>query len=66
MTDRHLRILAMAARHSQRRLDEHDDADAGAPSAGSTERRKDLKTRAARSRARVAAARARRRSANAG
>jgi hypothetical protein len=58
MSDRHVRILAMVARHSQRKLD--DNAIAGTPSAGSTERRKDLKARAIRTRARVVAARARR------
>jgi hypothetical protein len=60
MTDSHLRILEMAARDSQRRLDEHDAAE-GAAAAGSAERRHDLKTRATRTRARVAAALARRR-----
>ncbi|HET6870224.1 MAG TPA: hypothetical protein VFH80_30210 [Solirubrobacteraceae bacterium] len=58
MTDTHLRILESMARHNQRRLDEHDAAEA-AP--GSAARRHDLKTTAARSRAQVAAARARRR-----
>jgi hypothetical protein len=48
------------ARHNQRRLDEHDDAEA-APAAGSAERRHDLNATAARSRAQLAAARARRR-----
>jgi hypothetical protein len=60
MTDTHLHILAVVARHSQRRLDEHDAAE-GAPRPGSADRRQDLKTRATRTRARVAAAQARRR-----
>jgi hypothetical protein len=62
VTDRHVRILAIVARHGQRRLDDHDAAE-GAPTAASSERRQDLKTRAKRTRARVAAARARRRQA---
>jgi hypothetical protein len=44
MTDRHVHILATAARQTQRRLDD-DDAAEGTPSAASTERRQDLKTR---------------------
>jgi hypothetical protein len=60
MTDTHLRILEIVARHNQRRLDEHD-ATEGAPVAESGERRQYLKTRAARTRARLAAAQARRR-----
>jgi hypothetical protein len=60
LTDSHLRILEKAARNSQRRLDEHDAAE-GAATAGSAERRRDLKTRATRTRAGVAAAIARRR-----
>jgi hypothetical protein len=62
VTDTHIRILAMAARHSQRQLDDHD-AVKGTPSAGSAERRQDLEERARRTRARVVAARARRRQA---
>jgi hypothetical protein len=60
MTDTHLRILRMAARHSQRRLDEHDAAE-GSATAASAEQRQALKTRATRTEARVAAAQARRR-----
>jgi hypothetical protein len=60
MTDRHLRILQMVARHNQRRLDQHDTAE-GPPAAGSAERRHDLKATAKRSRAQVAAAQLRRR-----
>lgn len=60
MTDRHLRILATAARHSQRRLEEHDASETPA-TAGSGERRRDLRTRATRSKAQLAAAQARRR-----
>lgn len=60
MSDRHMRILAMAARHSQRQLDTHDAID-DTPDAASMRRRHDLKQRATRTRARVAAAQARRR-----
>jgi hypothetical protein len=60
LTDSHLRILEMAARNSQRRLDEHDAAE-GVATAGFAERRHHLKTRATRTRARVAAALERRR-----
>ncbi len=60
MSDRHTRILEMAARHSQHQLDEHDAIDA-IPNAASKKRRQDLKQRATRTRARVTAAQARRR-----
>jgi hypothetical protein len=60
MTDRHIRILRMVARHNQRRLEDHDAA-LDTPSAASRKRRQDLKSRASRTRARVAAAQARRR-----
>jgi hypothetical protein len=60
MTDAHMHILAAAARQTQRQLDDHDAAES-APSAGSTERRQDLETKATRTRARVGAAQARRR-----
>jgi hypothetical protein len=60
MSDLHLRILAMAARVSQRRLSEHDAAERP-PSAASAKRRQDLESGATRTRARVAAAQARRR-----
>jgi hypothetical protein len=58
MTDRHLRILRMVARHNQRRLTEHDVAEGAA---GRAERRQRLETTATRTRARAAAAQARRR-----
>lgn len=60
MTDRHIRLLSAAARHSQRRLDAHD---AAAESAGaeSAERRQDLSQHATSATARVDASRARRR-----
>ena len=60
MTHPHVRILAMVARHTQHRLDEHDAIE-HAPGAASDNRRQDLKRRATRSRVRVAAAHARRR-----
>jgi hypothetical protein len=60
VTDAHIKILAMVARQSQRRLDDHD-ADRGTPDPASVGRRDDLKTRATRTRARVTDARARRR-----
>jgi hypothetical protein len=60
MSDRHMRILAMVARHSQRQLDTHD-AIGDAPDAASMKRRHELKQRATRTRARVTAAQARRR-----
>lgn len=59
MSDRHVRILAMVARASQRRLD--DDDAAGATDAVSRERRGRLRLRAAETRARLAAARVRKR-----
>jgi hypothetical protein len=59
VTDRHVRILAKVARHSQSRLDEHDDDDR-AQDPASAERRHNLTIVAARTRARVAAAQARR------
>jgi hypothetical protein len=55
-----MKILAMVARQSQRRLDDHDAA-GGTPDSASAGLRRDLKTRATRTRARVAAAQARRR-----
>jgi hypothetical protein len=60
LTDRHVRILELVARHGQRRLDDHD-AKATEPTA-SEARRHDLATTATRMRARVAAAKERRRS----
>ena len=60
MTDRHMRILRVVARQTQRKLDDHDAADA-IPDAGSTARRRDLEQTTARTRAHVAAAEARRR-----
>ncbi len=57
MSDRHLRILMAAARHSQRRLDDARD-DTSSPR--TAQRRRDIEQRATRTRARVAAARARR------
>ena len=60
MSDPHIRILRQVARHRQRDLDDHDDADhLGDPA--STARRQDLAQTATRTRARVAAAQARRR-----
>jgi hypothetical protein len=59
MTDRHIRILTAAARHSQRRLDAHDEV-GGHTDAASVERRRDLDQHATRTQARAAAARARR------
>jgi hypothetical protein len=60
MSDRHIHILAAVARHTQRRLDDHDAVE-GTPNAASTERRQHLNTRATRARARVVVAQARRR-----
>jgi hypothetical protein len=60
VTDAHIKILAMVARKSQRRLDDHDAA-RGTPDPAYAGQRHDLKTRAKRTRARVAAAQARRR-----
>ncbi|WP_205698901.1 hypothetical protein [Conexibacter sp. SYSU D00693] len=60
MTDHHLRILAVAARLSQRRLEQHD-AGASPEAAGRGARRRDLVARAARTRAQLAASKARRR-----
>jgi hypothetical protein len=60
MTDRHVHVLRVVARHRQRRLDDHAPAD-GIPDAVSTERRRDLERAASRARARLAAAQARRR-----
>jgi hypothetical protein len=59
MTDRHMRVLRVVARHRQRKLDDHDAAEAVAD-VTSTSRRRDLAKVAARTRARVAAANARR------
>jgi hypothetical protein len=60
VSDRHIRVLRVLARHRQRQLDDHD-AVAAEPDAGSVTRREDLQRTAARTRARVAAAEARRR-----
>ena len=60
MSDRHMRVLRVVARHRQRELDLHEAADA-LPEAGSAARLQDLVQTAARTRARVAAAEARRR-----
>jgi hypothetical protein len=49
----------MVARHNQRRVEDHDAAQ-DTPSPASAERRRDLKSRAARAKARVAASQARR------
>jgi hypothetical protein len=62
MTDRHVRILAMVARRSQRRFDDHTTA-ITTPSAASSQRGQELERRATRTRARVDAAQARRRQA---
>ena len=59
MSDRHIRILRVVARHRQRKLDDHDAA-ANVPDATSTSRRRELARAAARTRARVTAAEARR------
>ena len=59
MTDRHLRLLAAQARRDQRRLDEDVSRDA-AEDLIPTEQRRELRARATRTRARLAAARARR------
>lgn len=59
MSDPHIRLLAMIARDSQRKL-EHHDALANIPDAAFAQRRQDLEERAGRTRARLAAARARR------
>jgi hypothetical protein len=56
MTAPHLRILAAAALHSQRRLDAVGD-----DGVGSAQRHRDLMERAERTKSRLAAARARRR-----
>jgi hypothetical protein len=60
MTDGHLEVLAMAARHSERQLRDHDAGYNGL-AADSAARRVVLKDRAIRMRARVQAAYARRR-----
>lgn len=57
MTDPHLRILAAAARQSQRKLDEHDGSEAAK---GGPQRRLYLSDRMKRTKSRLAAARARR------
>jgi hypothetical protein len=59
VSDRHIRVLRVLARHRQRRLDQHDGA--AVAHAGSDARRDDLERVAGRARARVAAAEARRR-----
>ena len=60
MTDRHIRVLRVIARHRQHQLDNHVAAN-GVPDATSAERRQDLERVAARTRARLNAAQARRR-----
>ena len=60
MSDRHVRILAMLARRSQRQLDADDTAAATGEEPASVQDRRDLRQRAARTRARLVAARARR------
>jgi hypothetical protein len=60
MTDGHLELLTMAARHSERQLRDHD-AGYNGPTADAAARRVVLKERATRMRARVQAAHARRR-----
>jgi hypothetical protein len=59
VTDRHTRILALVAHHSQRELERHD-ALAGVPSAAAAERRQALAENAKRTRTRLAMARIRR------
>jgi hypothetical protein len=59
MSDRHIQILRVVARHRQRKLDDHD-AVANTPDPTSTSRRRDLARVATRTRARLAAAEARR------
>lgn len=59
MSDRHVRILAMIASRSQRRLDAQENS--GPRNAGSAAREAELGRRAKSTRARLAAARARRR-----
>ena len=59
MTDLHLRILRVLAKHRQRALDDHDSAD-HTGNAGSAGRRRDLEQAASRTGANVAAAEARR------
>ncbi|MEA2251432.1 MAG: hypothetical protein QOC78_2884 [Solirubrobacteraceae bacterium] len=61
MSDRHVRILRVMARHRQRRLDEHDATPTPDPDAGSAARRDDLQRTAAVTRARVVAAEVRKR-----
>lgn len=62
MSDPHIRLLTAAARHSQHRLDAHDDEAAGNPRTESTIRRRiALAQRAARTRDRLKVALARRR-----
>jgi len=56
LTDRHVRILALAARQSRRRLAAHDAADDTSP-----EHRPALEQKAARTEMRLSVARARRR-----
>jgi hypothetical protein len=58
MSDRHVQILAMAARRSKRQLEAHDAT--GLSDVVSVQQRVDLRLRAARTRARLVAARARR------
>jgi hypothetical protein len=60
MTDRHIHVLRVVARHRQRQLAEHSAAD-DRPDTTSPERRRELEQMAARTRAQLAAAQARRR-----
>jgi len=60
MTDRHIRVLRVVARHRQRQLDDHSAADDRRDTV-SPARRRDLEQIAARTRAHLAAAQARRR-----
>lgn len=58
MSDRHVKILAMAARRSKRQLETHDAR--GLSDVVSAQQRVDLRLRAVRTHARLVAARARR------
>ncbi len=59
MSDLHLRILRMVAKHRQRELDDHDATDQSSDPASAGHRR-DLERTAGRTKANVAAAEARR------
>jgi hypothetical protein len=59
MSDRHVRILAMLARRSQRQLDAQGPV-SSTEDVAAVQQRVNLRLRAARTRARLAAARARR------